>query len=195
MARRETWRDWRRSWTSWASSIERMSFYMPLRLREFGSMGFSGFEARYYSLFPSYHGDMAPAVDLQQLLLMVAYQLALEGSGQANDIPDDPTSESERRQPFFFAAAGLPAFYVHKQSRNEMLGQILRHCKRTRSSWRHPDYLRVSDSRLPRGAVGMAGTECAGAAIAAAQAESNIIELRFRLLTEPAGQAAHRERA
>ena len=58
---------------------------------------------------------MAPAADLQQLLLMVSYQLALDGMVEAEDIPDDPTSESERRQPFFFAAAGLPAFYVHKQ--------------------------------------------------------------------------------
>ena len=32
----------------------RLSFYMPLRLREFGAMGFSGFEARYYSLFPTF---------------------------------------------------------------------------------------------------------------------------------------------
>jgi hypothetical protein len=46
----------------------RLSFYMPLRLREFGRVGFAGFEARYYSLFPSYHRDMAPAADFQQLL-------------------------------------------------------------------------------------------------------------------------------
>ncbi len=52
----------------------RLSFYMPLRLREFSSMGFAGFEARYYSLFPTFQRDMAQAADLQQLLLMVAYQ-------------------------------------------------------------------------------------------------------------------------
>ena len=122
----------------------RMSFYMPLRLREFGCMGFSGFEARYYSLFPSYTRDLAPAIDLQQLLLRLAYQLAVSEAITAEQIPDDPTSESERRQPFFFAAAGLPAFYVHKNSRNQLLRSILRHCTKTRSSWRHPDYLRVS---------------------------------------------------
>ena len=76
--------------------------------------GFSGFEARYYSLFPSYDRDMAPASDLQQLLLVAAYQMALNGAVTPEQIPDDPTSESERRQPFFFSAAGLPAFYVHK---------------------------------------------------------------------------------
>ena len=122
----------------------RMSFYMPLRLRQFGTCGYSGFEARYYSLFPSYSRDMAPAIDLQQLLLAASYQLALEGAVSHENIPDDPTSESERRQPLFFRAAGLPAFYVHKRSQNELLRRILRHAKNTRSSWRHADYLRVS---------------------------------------------------
>ncbi len=122
----------------------RMSFYMPLRLRQFGACGYSGFEARYYSLFPSYDRDMAPATDLQQLLLAASYRMALEGVVGHEDIPDDPTSESERRQPFFFRAAGLPAFYVHKRTRNELLRRILRHSKKTRASWRHSDYLRVS---------------------------------------------------
>ncbi|MGB8768560.1 MAG: hypothetical protein WCC92_03025 [Candidatus Korobacteraceae bacterium] len=122
----------------------RLSFYMPMRLRQFGAMGFSGFEARYYSLFPSYDRDMVPATDLQQLLLVVAYQCALSEAIVPEEIPDDPTSESERRQPFFFAAAGLPAFYVRKNSRNQLLRRILSYSKHTRSSWRHPDYLRVS---------------------------------------------------
>ena len=124
----------------------RMSFYMPLRLRQISDCGYSGFEARYYSLFPSYDRDMAPAVDLQQLLLAAAYRMALEGSVRHEDIPNDATSESERRQPFFFSAAGLPAFYVHKRTRNEFLQRILRRCKHTRPSWRHPEYLRVSIS-------------------------------------------------
>jgi hypothetical protein len=122
----------------------RMSFYMPLRLREIEMVGYSGFEARYYSLLPSYDRDMAPGVDLQQLLLAAAYHMALREQFTHEDIPDDPTSESERRQPLFFSAAGLPAIYVHKRSRNELLKRILRHCNKTRSSWRHPDYLRVS---------------------------------------------------
>ena len=159
---------------------KRLAFYMPLRLREFGRMGFSGFEGRYYSLFPTFHRDMAQAADLQQLLLMVAYQLALDGSVQATDIPDDPTSESERRQPFFFAAAGLPAFYVHKKSRNALLQQVLQHCRKTRSSWRHPDYLRVS-VRDYREALLAWLEQNARETIAMAQAELNIVELRFRL--------------
>jgi hypothetical protein len=122
----------------------RMSFYMPLRLRQLNAMGFCGFEARYYSLFPSYDRDVALATDLQQLLLVMAYQFALTGFVAPDAIPDDPTSESERRHAFFFAAGGLPAFYVHKNSRNQFLRRVLRHCKNSRSSWRHPDYVRVS---------------------------------------------------
>ena len=158
----------------------RMSFYMPLRLREFGKIGFSGFEGRYYSLFPTYHGDMAAAVNLQQLLLMISYQLALDGTVEASDVPDDPTSESERRQPFFFAAAGLPAFYVHKQSRNELLKLILPHCKSVRSSRRHPDYLRVP-IREYREALVTWLEQNMRESIVQAQAEVTIMELRFRV--------------
>ena len=123
---------------------QRMSFYMPLRLREHRRNGYSGFEARYYSLFPSYDSDMAPALRLQQFLLAVAYKLALQGEFTHEQIPDDPTSESERRQPFFFSAAGLPAFYVHQDSRNQLLRAILLNCKKTRPSRRHPGYVRIS---------------------------------------------------
>ena len=123
---------------------QRMSFYMPLRLREHQRDGYSGFEARYYSLFPSYDRDMAPAAGLQQFLLALAYRLALKKDVTHDDIPNDPTSESERRQPFFFAAAGVPAFYVRHDSRNRFLLTILRNCRKTRGSRRHPGYIRVS---------------------------------------------------
>jgi hypothetical protein len=123
---------------------QRMSFYMPLRLREHARDGYSGFEARYYSLFASYDRDMAPATCLQQFLLALAYRLALQGEVTHEDIPDDATSESERRQPFFFSAAELPAFYVRHDSRNQFLRTILRNCKKTRTSRRHPGYFRVS---------------------------------------------------
>ena len=166
----------------------RLSFYMPLRLREFGSMGFSGFEARYYSVFPTFQRDMAQAADLQQLLLMAAYKMALEGAVKAEDIPDDPTSESERRQPFFFAAAGLPAFYVHKQTSNGLLKQILPHCKSMRSSWRHPDYLRVP-IRDYREALMIWLEQNSRETIGMAHAELNLVELRFRLADR--SQQAH----
>ncbi|MGB8889534.1 MAG: hypothetical protein WCC87_22615 [Candidatus Korobacteraceae bacterium] len=123
---------------------QRMSFYMPLRLREQQRDGYSGFEARYYSLFPSYDRDMALAANLQQFLLALAYRLALQGEVTHQEIPDDPTSESERRQPFFFSAAGVPAFYVHRESRNQFLRALLLNCKKTRPSRRHPGYFRIS---------------------------------------------------
>ncbi len=158
----------------------RLAFYMALRLREFGRMGFSGFEGRYYSLFPSFQKDMARAADLQQLLLMVAYQLALEGTVRAEEIPDDPTSESERRTPFFFAAAGLPAFYVHKKSRNALVKRVLRHCGSTRSSWRHPDYVRVPLCEYRQALVTWL-EESMRDTIGWAQAELTLLDLRFRL--------------
>ena len=123
---------------------QRMSFYVPLRLREQSRDGYCGFEARYYSLFPSYDRDMTPATNLQQFLLALAYRLAMSEEASHDDIPDDPTSESERRQPFFFAAAGVPAFYVHSHSRNQFLQTLLLKCKKTRPSRRHPGYFRVS---------------------------------------------------
>jgi len=123
---------------------KRMSFYMPLRLREHARQGYSGFEARYYSLFPSYDRDMAPAIDLQQFLLALSYKLALSGEITHAQVPDDPTSESERRQPFFFSAAGVPAFYVHRDSRNQFLREILHNCNKTRPSRRHAGYIRIS---------------------------------------------------
>ena len=138
----------------------RMSFYMPLRLRERLRDGYSGFEARYYSLFPSYNGDMQPAANLQQLLLALAYRMALQGEVQHAEIPDDPTSESERRQAFFFAAAGVPAFYVHRDSHNQFLRTILRNCKTTRPSRRHPKYYRVSIRDYRRALVTYLPGEC-----------------------------------
>src|SRR5580700_651326 len=168
----------------------RLSFYMPLRLREFGRVGFAGFEGRYYSLFPSYGRDMAPAADFQQLLLMISYRMALEGIITAAEIPDDPTSESERRQPFFFGAAGLPAFYVHKNSGNELLKKILQHATSVRSSWRHPDYFRVS-IRDYRDALLAWLSETASECIEQSQAGDTVQDLRARL-ADTSQQASRR---
>jgi hypothetical protein len=166
----------------------RMSFYMPLRLRQLETVGYSGFEARYYSLFPSYDRDMAPATDLQQLLLAASYRMAMDGSVGHEDIPDDPTSESERRQPFFFSAAGLPAFYVHKRTRNELLRRILRHCKNTRSSWRHSDYLRVSISDYRHALLAFL-EEAASGIIEDFEANVLLGDLRWRLADSRMGAA------
>ncbi|HWU39469.1 MAG TPA: hypothetical protein VN203_17615, partial [Candidatus Acidoferrum sp.] len=41
----------------------RMATYLPYRLREFGAIGFSGFEGRQYSVFESFKHDLAKAVE------------------------------------------------------------------------------------------------------------------------------------
>jgi hypothetical protein len=157
----------------------RMSFYMPLRLRERERDGYSGFEARYYSLFPSYDRDMAPAVSLQQFFLAVAYKLALQGELTHEQIPDDPTSESERRQPFFFSAAGLPAFYVHRDSHNQLLRTILQHCKKTRPSRRHPGYVRISIRDYRRAVLAFV-REVGADLVESMSMQSTLIELASR---------------
>jgi len=168
----------------------RMSFYMPLRLREHARDGYSGFEARYYSLFPSYDRDMAPAASVQQFLLALAYRLAMQGEVTHQQIPDDPTSESERRQPFFFSAAGVPAFYVRRDSRNAFLAEILRYCRKTRTSRRHPGYFRVSIRDYRRALLTYIG-ETAGDLVEAMNLQTTISDLAGRC-DKPEQLASHR---
>ncbi len=121
---------------------ERMSLYLPYKLREFQAMGFSGFEGRYYSLFENIVEDMGEAVSLQNLLAALAYKYILKGDVSHAHIPDDPFLESERRQPFFCSATQLPTFYVSVATRNRFLINILKKMKRTRMSSRYPGYIR-----------------------------------------------------
>jgi hypothetical protein len=120
-----------------------MPLYMLLRLRQYNGMGFSGFEARHYSLFKGFDRDMRPAVDLHRLVTLLAYQYILTGKVTHADIPDNPTIESERRQFFFGAAIGVPTIYVRKGSRNRLMARILKQCHHTRCSRRYDGYLRV----------------------------------------------------
>ena len=85
-----------------------MPLYMLYRARSFENMGFTGFEGRYYSLFESLGRDMASATNLQTLITALAYKYILTGAVSHADIPDHPFVESERRQVFFAAAAGIP---------------------------------------------------------------------------------------
>lgn len=128
----------------------RMSIYLPYRLRACHLMGYSGFEGRSYSLFPSFVGDMAEAVDLQNLLTAVAYRLVLEGRICHADIPDQPFIESERRQIFFAAAIGIPTVYIRADTANRLLRQILSFVDHQRQSRRYRNYIRitVADYRL-----------------------------------------------
>jgi hypothetical protein len=120
-----------------------MPLYLLLRLRQHKRMGFSGFEARHYSLFKGFDRDMRPAVDLQRLVTLLAYHYILTGMVTHADIPDNPTVESERRQFFFGAAIGIPTLYVRKQSKNRLMKRILTWCQNTRHSRRYNGYLRV----------------------------------------------------
>jgi hypothetical protein len=120
-----------------------MSLYLFNKLREFRSMGFSGFEGRIYSLFPSFGADMARAVDLQNLLTALAFQYMAEDRITHADIPDDPFVESERRQIIFGRAVGIPTFFVRQDTGNRFLRRIVEKTRKVRPSRRYPGYLRV----------------------------------------------------
>jgi hypothetical protein len=120
-----------------------MTVYALYRLREQAKMGFSGFEGRYYSLPVSFHGDLAPAAELQRLVTALAYRDAAQGRFTHASIPDDPETESERRQLVFAAAIGLPVAYVRRATRNRFLLAVLEQTRRTRPSKRHGAYYKV----------------------------------------------------
>ncbi len=121
---------------------EQMSLYLLYKQREFAKMGFSGFEGRHYSLFPTFSKDMGQAANLQTLITAMAYKYMLNGVDH-HQIPDDPSLESERRQVFFDVAIGLPTFFVHKNTANNFLLNIVGKTKGVRSSKRYQGYLRV----------------------------------------------------
>ncbi len=121
----------------------RMSMYLLYRQRLFGTSGYSGFEGRSYSLFHSFHEDMAEAVDMQNLVTALAWRYIQEGKVQHHDIPDQPSIESERRQIFFAGAVGLPTFYVRTDTGNRLLRRILTNVRSQRISRRYKSYVRV----------------------------------------------------
>lgn len=120
-----------------------MPLYMLYRARCFQTMGFTGFEGRHYSLFENLAGDMARAADLQMLITALAYKYIFTGAIGHADIPDHPFVESERRQVFFAAAAGIPTFYVRTDTPNRLLARMVRRTGRTRASRRYTGYTRV----------------------------------------------------
>jgi hypothetical protein len=129
---------------------ERMSLYLPYRLREFATMGFSGFEGRHYSLFEVFAHDMGEAVNLQNLVTALAFKYVAQGTLDHADLPDDPSLESERRQIFFGTAIGIPTFFVRKNTGNRLLRRIVERTKGVRSSRRYPGYLRVYNQEYRR---------------------------------------------
>lgn len=132
---------------------KRMSLYLFNKLREYATMGFSGFEGRYYSLFFSLEEDMAGAVDLQNLLAALAFQYIAGGIADHDRIPDDPFVESERRQIVFGRAVGIPTFFVRQDTQNLFLQRIIEKTQRVRASRRYPGYWRVHHREYCRALV------------------------------------------
>ena len=125
---------------------ESMSLYLLYKLRAFEAMGYSGFEGRHYSLFESLLEDFGEAASLQALLTGLAFKYIAEGSVRHADIPDDPSTESERRQFLFAAAVGVQTCNVRHDGPNLYLRRLLAKTSKTRPSHRYSGYLRV---RLP----------------------------------------------
>lgn len=121
----------------------RMALYSFYRLRDYATRGFTGFEGRFYSLFPSVMDDMRHAVNLQLLVTALAWRLIAAGRISHAQIPDRTEVESERRQIVFAAAIGLPTFYVDSRTGNAFLRELLQGVQRTRSSRRYPGRTRV----------------------------------------------------
>ncbi|MEW6076884.1 MAG: hypothetical protein AB1724_03645 [Thermodesulfobacteriota bacterium] len=130
-----------------------MSLYQIYRNRVFADMGFTGFEGRYYSLFENIRDDMGNGTNLQALLTALAWKYMITDAVTHDDIPDDPTVESERRQIFFGRAIGIPTFFVNAGTANRFLKKILSRVRRTRLSRRYPGYVRVYHAEYCRALV------------------------------------------
>lgn len=139
-----------------------MSLYLFLKPREFASIGFSGVEGRHYSMFESFGRDLGFATSLQTLVMAFAYQLIATGAVTHADIPDDPVTESERRQVFFGTAIDLPTFFVRADTPNRFLRGIIARTRQTRSSHRYPGYLRIHHAEYRRVLLQMLREEAAG---------------------------------
>jgi hypothetical protein len=167
---------------------ERMSLYLLSKPRLYGEVGFSGFEGRYYSLFPSFSDDMADATNLQGLITALAYKYIATMAVTHDHIPDTPLVESERRQIFFAAASQVPTFYVQEHSGNVFLRSILARTRKVRASRRFSGFLRVHTHEFLYGLV-RALEEDAGDLIEAFGLQDDLARLRNRL-SDPGGCSA-----
>ncbi|AQV02926.2 MULTISPECIES: hypothetical protein [Desulfococcus] len=138
-----------------------MPMYLPYRLREYAVMGFSGFEGRYYSLFESIGGDMAPAAALQNLVTALAFKYIISGKITHAHIPDEPFVESERRQIFFGSAIGIPTFFIRKDTPNAFMHLILQRVRHTRPSHRYQGFIRVYNLEFRKALVDILRTDAA----------------------------------
>ncbi|OQX12400.1 MAG: hypothetical protein BWK76_17730 [Desulfobulbaceae bacterium A2] len=130
-----------------------MAIYLPYRQREYGKTGYCGFEGRLYSQFPSLLDDMPRAVHLQQAITALAWHWAVRGTITHADIPDDPSSESERRQFLFATAIGIPTLYIRSQSGNRLMQRIVARIPECRHSRRYRGYTRVPNQAYQRASL------------------------------------------
>ncbi|MBI5252604.1 MAG: hypothetical protein HY912_24170, partial [Desulfomonile tiedjei] len=159
---------------------EKMSVYMLYRLREFSTVGFSGFEGRHYSLFESLGDDMGNAGSLQTLITALAFKLVLQGTVTHSHIPDNPFVESERRQIFFGSAIGLPTFFILSNTENLFMKRIIERTRGVRYSHRYPGYLRVYNRQYLLALMGFL-TEQAADLIEMLKLENTMQDLARRL--------------
>ncbi|MBM9536095.1 hypothetical protein [Desulfobulbus alkaliphilus] len=139
----------------------RMAIYLPYRMRALAAYGFSGFEGRHYSLFPDLGPTFALAVDLQILITKLAYRWVLAGSIHHGDIPDDPCTESERRQIFFAAAIGVPTVFVRANTGNTFLRRIIDQVEQRRPSRRYRGFIRIEVAAYQQSCLKLLQKECA----------------------------------
>jgi len=138
----------------------RMAIYLPYRMRAHQAYGFSGFEGRHYSIFPDLRQTLALAVDLQTLVTALAYQWAIKGTVEHHHIPDDPGTESERRQIFFAAAIGLPTVFIRADTKNRVLRRIVTLVERQRPSRRYRGYLRIEVAAYQQACLDLLKQDC-----------------------------------
>ncbi len=122
---------------------EHLSLYLLYKLRAQAVMGFSGFEGRHYSQFDSLLEDFGEAATLQALVTGLAYRVIADRSVTHQDIPDDPSTESERRQIIFATAIGVPTFNVRQHSPNGFMRKILARIGQSKPSRRYADHWKV----------------------------------------------------
>lgn len=158
----------------------RISLYQLFKIREYHQIGFSGFEGRYYSLFPSLKEDMSRAADLQVLLSSMAFKYMSMGLVDHGHIPGTPVVESERRQIFFGAAIGLPTFFVRKNTPNHFLRRILQRTRKSRASRRYPGYTRVIAQNYQIALIDMIEEDC-GDLIEILDCKAVLDDLRTRI--------------
>lgn len=131
----------------------RMSMYLPFKPRSYDSHGFVGIESRIHSLFPSFKQDFALCSDLLILLTAFAHQQIIAGRVNHDSIPDDPDSESERRQLIFASALGLPTAFIRPHGPDLFMGRVLAYCEGSRRSYRYKGKIRVSVQEYLKGCL------------------------------------------